>query len=820
MRQTRLMRRVRAALVLGCLGSAGPAHALACADPITYLYVCCPKPCQINDAQGVIQNTLKDAMETMKLTSMVSQMTAWKDQLSMFGQTLNMINGLINTLFGLKHAAISGFGNPTLVPYGMSGNPLNIGQMAGQAANIFFRPGSSQADEMRSTTSRQGMISAGYLESVASGVNGRTMLDKSAEEYRDLLKVVNNAAESDTGGSRDENDVNVHTDLAAMNQGRIAMLRAAQNQVSVANVWLSTESYHDMGRMGVDRNTDANSWSGGLSTGEIQRITPALKRLAEDASDVGARADLLAEIGGSLLRGLSGASPREGVVRLAQATTPNGGLTPKSAYDTGSAAFATMAEDAKAGRGFIDPAVTADVASRDAFTAYDNLMERAVQVHNAATAYVSMMGTIRLNQETIALYDITTAAAAEQRRRVIEGLSMFYASADDAFNRMAVEAVGTDALGGNDPYKYGDSVAQQAAAKNALAILTKRVLAQPTAYGGTVCRNVWTSWRIRNGWDGKWVASFTRLPSAWTPVLQAIYANPQQQTCEVLLSQWLNAPAAQIYDATTDTSGFALTSADIDQTNAVKKTISDAALKEFLSDGSQMQPDPNFMFWINLTKRAVWMKDYAAHANDVITNTRAGIANLQTNTNDPATTEVLQVKAVQDLALGPVDLTSESSVRGQMSAYLSTAESYRKKVDPKTFDNEAVSIREAQLKAAVLVMKGDSGFQQWATTAPAMADVACGTQQCWGVADQTWAQPATVMGASVGPKNPSPDLPVAQAEALATQPTSDRAMSYCDTLSVNTAGKSFVSCPVQAQEGFIPTVLSPAPFTTGIGIQR
>lgn len=819
MRQTRLMRRVRVAVVLGFLGSAGPAHAIACADPITYLYVCCPKPCQINDAQGVIQNTLKDAMETMKLTSMVSQMTAWKEQLNMFGQTLNMINGLINTLFGLKHAAISGFGNPTLVPYGMSGNPLNIGQMAGQAANIFFRPGSSQSDEMRSTATRQGMISAGYLESVASGVNGRTMLDKSAEEYRDLLKVVNNAADSDTGGSRDENDVNVHTDLAAMNQTRLAMLRAAQNQISVANVWVSTESYHDMGAMGVDRASDANSWSGGLSTGEIQRITPALKRLADDASNLDARADLVAEIGGSLLRGLTGA-PRPAVIQLAQAPAGTGGLAPKSAYDAGSAAFSAVADDAKAGRGFVDPAVTADVASREAFVNYDNLMERAVQVHNAATAYVSMMGTIRLNQETIALYDITTAAAAEQRRRVIEGLSMFYTSQDDAFNRMAVEAVGTDALGGNDPYKYGDSVSQQAAAKNALAILTKRVRTQPSAYGGMVCRNVWVGWRVHNGWDGKWVASFTRLPSAWTPVLQAIYANPQQQTCEVLLDKWLNAPAAPIYDATTDTSGFALTSGDIDQTSAVKKTISDAALKEFLSDGSQMQPDPNFMFWINLTKRAVWMKDYAAHANDVIANTRTGITNLQANTNDPTTTEVLQVKAVQDLALGPVDLTSESSVRGQMNAYLTAADAYRKKVDPNTFTNEAVSIREAQLQAAVLVIKGDAGFQQWATTAPAMTDTSCGTQQCWGLADQTWAQPATVMGQSVGPKNPGPNLPVIAAEGLTAQPTADRAMSYCDTLSVNTAGKSFVSCPVQGQEGFIPTVLSSPPFNTGIGIQR
>ncbi len=813
------MRRLRAALVVAFLGSAGQAHAIACADPITYLYVCCPKPCQINDAQGIVQNTIKDALETMKLTSMVSQMTAWKQQLAMFGQTLNMINSLIAQLFGLKHAAISGFGNPTLIPTGMVGNPLNIGQMAGQTAGIFFRPGASQAEEMRNTASRQGMISAGYVESVASGVNGRTMLDKSAEEYRDLVKVVNNAADTDTGGSRDENDVNVHTDLAAMNQTRLAMLRSAQNQIGVANVLVATETYRDLGEMGVDNAADRKSWGGTLSTGEIKRLTPALTRLASNAADVNARADLVAEIGTSLLKRLWATGDEDGPVRLAQAAPGATAVVPRSPYDGASSAFGNLAAEAAQGRGLTDPAVQADTASRDAFLGYDSLMERAVQVHNAATAYVSMMGTIRLNQETIALYDITVAAAAEQRRRVIEGLSLFYANADEAFNRMAIEAVGVDALGGNDPYPYGDAVSQQAAAKGALAILSQRLRAQAGAYGAMVCQNVWRSWRVRGGWDGHWVAAFTRAPAQWTPVLQAIYANPQQQTCETLLVQWLSAAAAGIYDATTDTAGFALTTADIDQSQAVKRTISDAALKEFLSDGTQMTPDPNFIYWINLTKRAVWMKDYAGHARDVIGNTRTAIATLQANTNDATTTEVLQVKAVQDLGLGAVDLASETSVRGQIAGYLDGAARLRRSVDPRTFDNEAVAIREAQLQAAALVIRGDAGFQQWASTAPAMADTACGTQQCWGSQDGTWSRPATVMGQNVGPKNPGPDLPVVAASPAPGTPTADAAMSYCDTLRVNTAGRSFVPCPVQTQEGFVPTQLSPAPFATGIGIQ-
>lgn len=805
MRTSRFLRRARAALVIAFIGTAGQAQAIACADPVTYLYVCCPKPCQINDAQGIVQNVLKEAMEVSKLTSMVSQLTAWKDQLSQFGQTLNMINSLITQLFGLKGAAFSSFSAPTLAPAGLTGNPLNIGQMAGQVANLFFKPGATQADEYKNTATRSGMVSAGYLESVASGVNGRTVLATAATEFRDLTKVVNNAASSDTGGSRDENDVNVHTDLAAMNQTRLALLKAAQNQINVANVMLSTDAYSQMGRMGVDNNANRSSWTGSLSTGDIQRLTPALTRLAQNASDLDARTDLVAEIGGSLLRNLLGGGSRDGgVIHLAQAKTDTSAAL-ASPYGGASAGYA-----AAASAGFTDPGMAAATASSTAFLNYDNLMERAVQVHNAATAYVSMMGTIQLNQETIALYNLTLQAAAAQRQVLIQGLGLFYNDPQSVFSQMAIQAVGTDGMSGTDPWQWGDSVTQQLAAKGALNNITAQLKIQPSAYGSMTCQDVWR--------HNKWVAQFTSAPAQeMTPALQAIYANPDQISCGALINQWLSQPAAPLYSSATDTSALNLTSADLNQPAAVKQAISDAALQSFLSDSNNTALDPNFIYWIYLTKQGIWMKDYASHATDVINNTRTQIIDLQANTNDPSTTLVMQTLP----GLGPVDVTSASSVQGQISTLLNTASMWRGQVDPGMFNTESVSLRDAQLKAAAGVIQSDIGYKQWASTAPAMDDVACATQQCWGVSDSTWTQPATVMGASVGAQNPSASLPVVPVTGTTVgQPAADQAMSYCATLSVNTDGKSFASCPVQGQESFIPTALSPPPFGTGIGILR
>ncbi len=789
-----------AALALFLMGG-GPASALPCADPVTYLYLCCPKPCQINDGQNIIQNAIQSGLEGLKLGSMVSQMAGWKDQLSMIGQTLNMINSLISQLFGAKASAFSAFGAPSLVPQGMTGNPLNIGQMAGQTANLFFRPNATQQGEMADVQRRQNMLSAGYVESLASGVNGRTMLDKSVTEYRDLVKVVNNAANTDTGGSRDENDVNVHTDFAAMNQGRLAMLQSFRNQVMASNVAVATDGYDALGKLGVDRQTDSTKWAS-LDAEQIRAITPALGRLAANENDVAARVDLIAAIGGGLIQNLIGRHGPADAVVLAQATGSGSGGNPYGAA-------AASAFDAAVAQGFTNPQAVTDAADSNAFLAYDNAMERAVQVHNAATAYVSMMGTIRLNQETIALQQIAAAAAAEQRRRMISGLAMFWLNPEAAFNAMAVQSVGSDGMSGMDPYAYGDSVTQQAAATGALRAIGAQIAHTLTPFGAPACIDV-----VRRSTfaSGRRVAQFLRGPSEWTPTLQAIYANAGQETCGALALRYLSSPADPIYSTGTDTSN--LTSADIDQSPEVKQSVSQAALQDFVQNTGT--GDPNLTYWITLSKQVIWLQSFVDHAKDVIRNTQTEITTLQTNTNDPTTSLVLQSLP----GIGPVDLTSGASVNGQIKSLMDSANTQRAQVSAAYLATEARSLRDAQLQAAAAVVTNDPNYQKWASTAPASTDTACSTQQCWGSSDASWASAPTVMGQSVGSKAPYAALPVVAADGLTSQPTADGAMAYCGTLAVNTTDPSYVGCPVKPQESFVPSAVQSAPFNTGVGIQR
>jgi hypothetical protein len=781
------------------LTGTGPAVALPCADPVTYLYLCCPKPCQVNDGQNIVQNAIQSGLEGLKLTSMVSQMTGWKDQMAMIGQTLGMINGLINQLFGAKTAAFSGFSAPTLVPQGMTGNPLNIGQMAGQAANLFLRPNATQSGEIQDTQRRQNMLSAGYVESLASGVNGRTMLDKSTTEYRDLVKVVNNAADSDTGGSRDENDVNLHTDLAAMNQTRLALLQASRNELMASNVMLATDGYDALGKIGVDRQTDASKWAS-LDAEQIRNLTPALARFAADTRNADARIDLIAGIGGGLIKSLFAPPQGSDPIILAQAVL---GSTDGNPYASASKAF-----DAAAATGFTNPQAQADAASSNAFLAYDNAMERAVQVHNAATAYVSMMGTIRLNQETIALQQIAAAAVAEQRRRMINGLGMFWLDPESAFNAMAVQSVGSDGMSGIDPWTYGDSVTQQAAATGALNAIGAQIATSLTPYGAPACIDV-----VRSTGFGytKRVAHFLRAPTEWTPTLQALYANADQQTCGALAFRYLSSPADPIYTNTTDTTN--LTSADIDQSPAVKQSVSQAALQDFVQGTAT--GDPNLTYWITLSKQVIWLQSFVDHAKDVIRNTQTEIATLQTNTNDPTTSLVLQALP----GIGPVDLTNGDAVNGQIKALLASAATQRGQVPADYLSAEARTLRDAQLQAAAAVISNDPTYQKWASTAPASDDTACATQQCWGASDATWAAMPTVMGQPVGSKAPYAALPVVQAVPLTTQPAADGSMGYCGTLAVNTSDPSYVGCPVKPQEPFSPSAVQAAPFATGATLQ-
>lgn len=792
--------RIRAGILAVAMMLGGPAEALPCTDPVSYLYLCCPKPCMINDGQNIVQNAIQSGLETLKLGSMVSQMTGWKDQLSMIGQTLGMINSLITQLFGAKSAAFSGFGAPTLVPQGMVGNPLNIGQMASQTANLFLRPATTQVAEAADVQKRQAMVSAGYVESVASGVNGRTMLDKSVTEYRDLVKVVNNAAGTDTGGSRDENDVNVHTDFAAMNQTRLAMLQASQNQLMVADVMLATDGYDALGHLGVDRQTDGSRWAS-LDADQIRAVTPALTRLAKDTGDLDARVDLIAGLGGGLLRNLFAPPAPRSEILLAQATTAGSAST--GPYGSADAAFTAAARD-----GFTNPQATADAADSNAFLNYDNATERAVQIHNAATAYVSMMGTIRLNQETIALQQIVASAAAEQRRRMINGLSMFWMDGEAAFNAMAIQSIGSDGLSGIDPWTYGDSVTQQAAALGALNAIGAQITRSLTAYGSPACVDV-----VRHtGFGGtRRVAHFLRTPGEWTTTLQTLYMNAGQETCGALALKYLASPANTIYTAATDTSS--LTSADIDQSPEVKQSVSDAALQDFIQNTGTN--DPNLTYWITLSKEVLWLQSYVDHAREVIKNTLTEIQTLQTNTNDPTTSLVMQALP----GLGQVDLTQSASVNGQIKTLLDTAKTWRDQVSSGYTSTESVNLRDAQLQAALQVIQADPGFQKWASTAPASSDTACATQQCWGANDPSWTTPATVMGQSVGSKAPGAALPVVASDPLTSQPTGDNAMAYCGTLAVNTQNLSYVGCPVQPQESFTPSAVQSMPFNVGVGLQ-
>lgn len=766
-----LLRLIGFALALS-LWSAAPAKAVVpCAEPVTWLQICCPKPCPILDPQAFAQNTLKSVLEDLKLASMFQQALSWKEQLDEWGKTISAINGLINQVMGTVKGGISAFTPASNIPSGLTSNPLNISQTAGQIAKLFMQPSDSVTGSHDDAKRRGSIISQGYIDGLATALEARSKLEKTPEEIKKIAEVIEKGKSSGlTNGNEAEN---VRSDFAAMNQARLGMLQALQNATNLGVTLNTTESYEAIGTLGPDTTAAKSSWG----------------TASAPASPYGSAEQGLAKTQGS-------------------------------------------------GIGAKDATHAMRASSDQAFQRYDNLVERANQIHNAATSYVGMMATVALNQETIAHYELSRNMASQQRAIVSSGLALFYADANEAFNRMAVQAVGEDGMSGLNPYQWADSFAQQPAAQMGQDAIVATALLNPSAYGTTICEDE----TLSEGGDGgstKKVAKFKVPPAAnAAKSVVGIYLNPEKLMCGELLAKWLSLPQEPVFDVYNDQAKAEVYGPDVNRTTTTDEAATKAAREELFRDNPNAGMEQAMKYWVNLQKRSLWYYDFACGttlaadpadqgqcevydrnanpnaraggAQGVINNLYRAIDTMIATINDPEVTLVLQTPELQGRA--PVDITRYDNVRSEIDQLIGSAGQARAQVNEAVMAEPMYAQRDASLRNVAIAMREDTGFQRWTNTATDGATPntsECGNGPCWGLGIADWNSPVTISGYVAPMPQPSPALSVTSPAIDCSNPAE---AVYCQP--VQNPGTPY---PVRPQTAFQPTVMIAPPY---IGQQR
>ncbi|PZR86530.1 MAG: hypothetical protein DI537_28375 [Stutzerimonas stutzeri] len=509
--------------------------------------------------------------------------------------------------------------------------------------------------------------------------------------------------------------------------------------------------------------------------------------------------------------------------------------TAKSSWGTASApaspygsAEQGLQKTQSSGIGQKDAAHALRASSSQAFQAYDNLIERANQIHNAAVSYVGMMKTVALNQETIAHYELSRNMASQQRAIVSSGLWLFYADPSEAFNRMAVQAVGADGMSGMNPYQWADSFAQQQAAQMGQDAIVATALLNPSAYGETICEDVTDSE------TGNPIAKFKKAPLANAPAkVVTLHTNPEKLACGALLAKWLSLPQEPVFDVYNDQAKAEAYGPDVNRTTTTDEAATKAAKEDLLRDNPNAGMEQAMRYWVNLQKRSLWYYDSACGttlaadpadqgqcevydgksnpnaraggAQGVINNLYRAIDTMIATINDPEVTLVLQTPELQGRP--PVDVTRYDSVRGEIDELTALAGQQRAKVDPAIMAEPMYAERDASLRNVAIAMREDPGFQSWTNTAtqgatPNTSD--CGAGPCWGLADADWNRPVMVSGMIAPMPQPSPALPVANRDIDCSAP-SDAVL--CQP--VQNPGAPY---PVRPQTAFRPTVMIAPPY--------
>lgn len=769
---------------------AAPNTALAapCAEPVTFLKICCPKPCPITDPKKFVENAMKQVLEDLKLASIVKEALAWKEQLDQWGKSISSITNLISSLLGQGASGLSAISPPTLIPNGLNSNPLNISQTAGQLARLFTQPSSTISESAKDQSNRANAITEGFTEALAVAFNARNALTSTAEELKKLGQVVaksqgssggllsglsslgsatgtssSSSTSSTSGSSSSKDDESVRSELAVMNQVRIAMLQALQNQTNITTAWNSAEGYEAVARLGPDRTPSRASWG-----------TP----------------DAPASPYGSLQEGIQ------------------------------------KSEDAAFGSK--DAAIEQRSKAAQSFADYDNLVERAMQAHNAAASYVSMMETVALNQETVAHYELSREMANGQRANITNGLRIFYADPVSAFSKMATEAIGANSLGGINPYQWGDSYAQQGAGAEAMNNLVLNAISNPGKYGATTCVDVPET--DGNGYTRP-VAYFTAKPPTNAPTqLLTIYGNMQRQACGALLATWVSSPVAPVFDEYAQTNTTAATADDINPTRLSTDDATAKAMEELLKDNPNAGMDQAFKYWASLQKRTIWYYDLACGttaaadprdngacelynksanpnaraggAQGTINNLYRSIDDMVDTLNDPSKTTVLNAAVISDRE--PINVTSYQGVRSQIDSLLAQADTMRSLVDPAIMAEEHYHNRDDALKRVMADMRNDTLFKTWVSSAPSAAEQSQCTSGCWGTPDADWNETVTVNGLPVATQPPTQEKPVVRHQI----DCSDQSEAvYCQP--IEGAGAPW---PIRPQTQFTPTIMVKPPY--------
>lgn len=702
---------------------------------------------------------------------MFQQMLSWKEQLDEWGKTISAINGLINQIMGTVKGGISAFSPASNIPSGLSSNPLNISQTAGEIARLFMQPSDSVTGGHDDAKRRGSIISQGYVDGLATSLDARGKLENTAEEIKKIAQVIEKGKSS---GLTNGNDAeNVRSDFASMNQARLGMLQALQNATNLGISLNSTESYEAIGTLGPDTSAAKSSWG-----------------------------------------------------------TASAPASPYGSAEQG------LAKTQASGIGQKDATYAMRTASDQAFQRYDNFVERANQIHNAAVSYVGMMKTVALNQETIAHYELSRNMASQQRAIVSSGLTLFYAAPSEAFNRMAVQAVGEDGMSGMNPYQWADSFAQQPAAQMGQNAIVATALLNPSAYGETICEDEIVS----EGGDGggsKKVAKFKFPPAAnAAKSVVGIYLNPEKLMCGELLAKWLSLPQEPVFDVYNDQAKAEAYGPDVNRTTTTDEAATKAAKEELFKDNPNAGMEQAMKYWINLQKRSLWYYDFACGttlaadpadqgqcevydrasnpnaraggAQGVINNLYRAIDTMIATINDPEVTLVLQAPELKDRA--PVDITRYENVRSEIDQLIAAAGQARAQVDAAIMAEPMYAERDASLRNVAIAMREDTGFQRWTNTATdgATANTSeCGNGPCWGLNDADWNSPVTISGYAASMPQPSPALPVASANIDCTDPSE---AVYCQP--VQNPGTPY---PVRPQTSFQPTIMIAPPY---IGQQR
>ncbi|MPR09531.1 hypothetical protein [Microvirga tunisiensis] len=672
--------------IVFAVGMAIPRRASAftpCADPASYLVICCPKPCPIGDNQSLVQHTFQQAIEELKNNSMFKELLAWKDQLQSLGQDLGLINSLITQLMGGPRAGgLSGFGIANGLPQAIHGNPLSAVDMAAQFSIFFGKPATGIIEGQRETARRQEAISSGYIEGLAAALGARSKLAQSPEEIKKLQKVVSSTRST-------------HDDLAAMNTVRVAMLQALQNRSELLSRLTATDSYNQLGTLGPDDKANRSSW--GITTAEAPRLP--MTQLADSSP-------------GSL-------------ALAAAATAAVSETAPKTPYV--SPQLDLDRAISRSGFGQRDESRKARSASVAALTAFDNLVERSIQLHNAGVSVKSMRETQRLNQETVDEYNRILNASNEFRAALAHRLILFYVDPAQAFKAMAAEAIGSNGLGGLDPYEWGDSYLQNAASITAGNTIVQNASLTPGRYGITVCFDEQVS--FGGGGDNgpaeqRLVANFSKVPQPIPVDLLGIVENPNKLTCGALLSMALS--------------------------QWVPETDVNAVI-EFMQYNVRAFSTPAFTFWINLEKKAIWLYEFALNAQDVINHTEHELRKLASLLADPEKTPVLNsLPGLKNQQVNIMNFTALSAIVTDLNRF---AGQYRAKIEPKYLAEPDTEARVKKLDKAVAAIQTDVAYDQWVSTnPPPKDDPTCGID-CLGAQPPTEPEPQQVVITSPYPCN-------------------------------------------------------------------